>query len=135
MLLPEHERFHKLGPNETIKADAKQVMEIQVARQTSTTGEQIAIGCPVYADDTREELNARLGMVYSILQDRLEEENKAMLNLTEKAKERKRQAEEEEEKRKDELHKKELARQAEIAEQRKATAAARKEAREAAKEA
>jgi len=109
MLIPEHEKFHKMGPVDTFKKEER-AMSIQVARQTSTTGEQIVMECPVFASDTREELNARLGMCYSIMQDRLEDENKAMLRLQEEAKKRKAAAEEEERAKAEEKHQEELRR-------------------------
>jgi hypothetical protein len=109
-LIPEHEKFHALGPIDTIKSGGERVMGIQIARQTNATGEQIVMECPVYNTDTRDELNARLQMCYSLLQDRLEDENKAMLALEEKAKAKKAAAEAEEEARKEEKHQTELRR-------------------------
>lgn len=114
MLLPENERFHKLAPKDVLKADEKPLIEMQLAKQTTSTGEQIVMNCPMYASDTREELNDRIQMCFSIMQERMEEENKVLLKLAEDAKRKKKEAEEEafrlEEERKEKAHQEELRR-------------------------
>ncbi len=85
MLLPEHAQYHKLGPKDcAFKSYKKKVADVNICRNTSTTGEQISILIPIYSDDSRKEMDDRLGMAYSILQDRLEAENKVMAVLNEK---------------------------------------------------
>ena len=82
-LLPEFMKYHKLGPNE-LKFGEKAIMTLDVARQTNNTGEQLHISVPIYADDSREEMMSRIHMAYSILQERLEDENKVMQKLNDK---------------------------------------------------
>lgn len=73
-------QFHTLGPKDVSKTE-ETWMKVNVVRTTSHTGEQFHIECPVYATDTREEMDARVGMCLSIIQDRLEEENQAFLKI------------------------------------------------------
>lgn len=91
MLLEEHKIYHELGPKDVRWADEeeKTACEVHIVRQTSATGEQINISVPLFAKDSREDVKSRLGMVYSILQDRMEEENKALIALEEKVKAKK----------------------------------------------
>lgn len=84
MLLPEHERFHKLAPSEV---GLKEPTFIQVARTTNQTGEQFQFAVPVYPDDTREALKDRLGFFLSLAQERMEEENRAVEALNAKQRE------------------------------------------------
>lgn len=85
-LLKEHEKYHTLSPVDVgMSTDKRQVATIDVARTTNHTGEQFHVAVPVYADDTREALNDRLQFFLSIIQDRLEEENKAVVAQNEKA--------------------------------------------------
>lgn len=103
MLLVEHTKYHKLGPKDLrfpvwgwlgrllnlfgiIKAPA--VMNMEVTRNTSSTGEQIHISVPIYHGDDRRHMMDRINMAYSILQERLEDENKLMLELNDKAQKR-----------------------------------------------
>jgi len=76
-LMPEHEKYHALGPSD-LKFGEKPVMNFGVARTTAQTGEQLHVECPVYASDSREEVLSRLGFCYSIIQERMEDENKAV---------------------------------------------------------
>lgn len=78
MLLNEHEEYHGLGPKDILKPGKAPVMHVDVVRTTSHTGEQFHINCPVYEDDTREELKTRIWTYLSIIQERLEDENEAM---------------------------------------------------------
>lgn len=81
MLLDEHEGYHKIGPKDVgLQTHAK----IDVVRTTSVTHEQFHIEIPVYPDDSREMLRNRVGMFLSVIQDRLEEENKAVNALNKK---------------------------------------------------
>lgn len=86
-LLPEHEQYHKLGPKDVgfDKDKEGRVAELNIARTTSHTGEQLMISCPVYASDSRDELSARVQFCFSIIQDRMEDENVAMIELQNKA--------------------------------------------------
>lgn len=78
-LLPEHERYHTLGPKDVgVDGDKKPAMTIDVLRTTNNTGEQLHIQVPIYGDDSRDQLRDRLNFAYSILQERLEDENKAV---------------------------------------------------------
>lgn len=78
-LSPETKVFHSIGPKDIgLDPERKPAMNIGIVRTTNQTGEQIHIDCPVYGDETREVLKQRLGFAYSVLQDRLEEENKAV---------------------------------------------------------
>ena len=79
-MLKKHERFHKLGPAD-LNWDEKPLTEVLVQRQTSMTGETISISVPVYAADTREVLNDRMGLFFSIMQDRMEDENERVMEL------------------------------------------------------
>jgi hypothetical protein len=90
LLLPEHKIFHSMGPKDCQWHDAKDLaFHVQFQRQTNTTGEMLAIQIPVFIHDTREEMMKRIQIAYSIAQERLVEENKAMINLARKAEERK----------------------------------------------
>lgn len=73
--------FHTLGPCDVKKGGEETWMKVNVVRQTSHTGEQFHFEIPVYASDTREEMNKRIGMCLSVIQDRLEEENEAFLEI------------------------------------------------------
>lgn len=92
MLLEKHERFHKLGLSD-LKWDAKPVTEVLVQRQTAMTGETLSIAVPLYADDTREVLNDRMGLFFSIMQDRMEDENERVMELEQQVTEQRRAAE------------------------------------------
>jgi hypothetical protein len=87
MLLPEHAMYHKFGPKD-LKWDGEKVSEFAVTRTTSATGEQCQILCPIFKDDSRDDMMNRIHMCYSILQERMEDENKVTLALEEKAKQR-----------------------------------------------
>lgn len=79
MLLPEHERFHKLSPKDVkLQGDKKHAMVFDIQRTTLHTGENVHVSVPVYDDDSREELNDRIGFAFSVIQDRLEQENLAV---------------------------------------------------------
>ena len=76
-----HEKFHKMSPKEAgIKADCA----IQIARTTTQTGEQFVTEVPIYVEDTREQVNDRVGFFLSIMQDRMEDANKAMLEAAQR---------------------------------------------------
>lgn len=93
-LIPEHEQHHSLGPKDVgIKWDKPAAMHVEVVRTTNQTGEQICVKVPVYGDESREELQKRLAMAYSIIQDRLEDENKAVNWRNEKGQTARRAAE------------------------------------------
>lgn len=77
-----HERYHKLNPADL---GLKAVMPLQVSRTTAETGEQFTIEVPIYPDDSREMLNDRVNFALSIMQDRLEDVNKAVVEARVKA--------------------------------------------------
>lgn len=80
-LTEETEKYHTLGPKETSKGSEECWMKVNVVRQTSHTGEQFHFEIPVYASDTRDEMNDRIHMCLSVIQDRLEQENTAFLKI------------------------------------------------------
>lgn len=70
---------HTYGPKDLgLDPEKKSVMSVDIARTTNHTGEQIHISVPMYSDDDRETVLKRLGFAYSVIQDRMESENKAM---------------------------------------------------------
>ncbi len=79
-MLPLTESNHHIaGPKDLgLDPEKKSVMSIDVARTTNMTGEQLHISVPIYADDDRAVVQKRLGFAYSLLQDRMEQENKAL---------------------------------------------------------
>jgi hypothetical protein len=83
MLVKEHEKYHKMCPKD-IRWDGTKVSEIEVARQTEATGEQFCIKIPVFLEDSREILMDRVNFIYSIIQDRMEDENKATVEAARK---------------------------------------------------
>lgn len=76
MMLAEHERAHSLGP---IDVGLKNEMVINIARTTNQTGEQFHFQVPIYPDDSRDMVNDRVNFCLSIMQDRMEDENKRVL--------------------------------------------------------
>jgi hypothetical protein len=78
MLLEEHAAYHKMAPKDVgLKAQT----HIDVIRTTNQTGEQFHVQVPVYEDDTREAVKSRVNFFLSIIQDRMEDENKAVSKL------------------------------------------------------
>lgn len=78
-MLPELEKYHSMSPKDVgLSGEKKQVTVIDVARTTNHTGEQFHVAVPVYAEDTRQELRDRIYFFLSIVQERLEEENRAI---------------------------------------------------------
>ena len=80
-LLEEHDKYKAMGPSDVFKKEGEPAMAIQVSRSTSHTGEQFSFECPIWKDDTREDVKNRLYWALSIVQDRLEEENEAMIRI------------------------------------------------------
>jgi hypothetical protein len=78
----KYEVHKSLGAKDVLK-DSTPLTQVSVTRVTSKTGEQFHMDCPIYGDDTREEINERMGMFLSIIQDRLEEENAAWNEIEE----------------------------------------------------
>jgi len=79
MLPLTDETFHTLGPKDLgIDPEKKSIMSMDIAKTTNHTGEQIHIAVPIYADDDRIAVSRRLGFAYSLIQDRMEAENKAL---------------------------------------------------------
>lgn len=75
MLLPEHEVFHKMGAKD---AGLTEKTVVHVVRTTNQTGEQFHAEIPIYPDDSREVIKNRVNFFLSIIQDRMEDENKAV---------------------------------------------------------
>lgn len=80
MLLDEHAKYHKLGPKDC-NWEGKQCAEIAIARQTSALGEQCEIKVPIFTEDTREQMMDKIHMAYSIMQERMEDQNKVVMGL------------------------------------------------------
>jgi hypothetical protein len=57
---------------------AKKVSQIEFLRPTSGDGEQVSLACEIFSDDTRKEIEDRFNFLFSIVQDRLEDQNKAV---------------------------------------------------------
>jgi hypothetical protein len=86
MLPMTDETFHMMGPKDLgIDPDKKSIMNMDIARTTNHTGEQLHISVPMYADDDRATVSKRLGFAFSIIQDRMESENKAMEFIKERS--------------------------------------------------
>lgn len=85
---PKHKKWHSLAPKAVSWGVKKEpvMTSIDVTR-SSMEGEQISFRCPVFKSDTREELSDRLGLLFSVVQDRLEDANEAWKEAAEKAKE------------------------------------------------
>lgn len=81
MMLPEHEKYHKMDAKD---AHIKEKTIMHVTRNTTQTGEQFHAEIPVYPEDTREMVKERTNFLLSIIQDRLEDENKAVNEQTQK---------------------------------------------------
>jgi multidrug efflux pump subunit AcrB len=77
MILPEHEKYHKMNAKE---ADIREKTIMHVSKTTSMGGEQLHAEIPIYPDDTREQITDRMNFMFSLLQERLETENKAIEN-------------------------------------------------------
>src|SRR5580692_600922 len=75
MMLPEHEKYHKMPASE---AHIKEKTIMHVSRSTAQTGEQFHAEIPIYPEDTREQIKDRTNFMLSIIQDRLEDENRAV---------------------------------------------------------
>lgn len=78
MILAEHEKYHNMGPADV---GLKETVFVQVARTTDHTGEQFAFNIPIYPDDSRESVKDRVNFFLSVMHDRVEDINKAMLEL------------------------------------------------------
>ena len=81
-LMESHKPYHQLAPKDI---GLQGPMPIQISRTTSQTGEQFTFEVPVYPDDTREVLRKRVNFALSIIQDRMEDENAAILERAKKA--------------------------------------------------
>lgn len=88
-LLPEYKKYHSMGPKDCRWGNKEdEAFVVQINRQTNSTGEQLAIQVPVYRDDTREQMLDKIYLAYAIVGERLEDENKVMMNLTAQARAR-----------------------------------------------
>lgn len=84
MILDDHKKYHDMGPADV---GLKEPVFVQVARTTDHTGEQFAFNIPVYPDDSRDSVRDRVNFFLSIMHDRVEDINKAMIELDAKASE------------------------------------------------
>lgn len=75
MLLTEHAKYHEMGAKE---ANIREKTVMHISRQTTQTGEQLHCEVPIFPEDTRAEVKTRLNFFYSLMQDRLDDENKAV---------------------------------------------------------
>ncbi len=75
MLLDSHKKYHDMGPADL---GLKETLYVQVARTTTQTGEQFIFNVPFYQDDSREMFTNRINFCLSVMQDRMEDENKAV---------------------------------------------------------
>lgn len=83
----KHRRWHSLGPKDCKWPGAKKaVTSISVTRST-IDNEQMSIAIPVFCDDTREDLSDRLGMMLSVVQERLDESAEAWREVRTRAEE------------------------------------------------
>lgn len=73
----KHQKYHSVGPKD-VKFGGKDdaVMMVGITRSTMDS-EQISIQVPVFAGDSREDMDLRIGMALSIAQDRMEDVNQA----------------------------------------------------------
>ncbi len=81
MLLQEHKKYHEMGAQE---AQLKEKTTVHVVRTTNQTGEQFHVEVPIYPTDDREAIKNRVNFFLSIIQDRMEDENKAMVDAQKK---------------------------------------------------
>lgn len=85
-ILPEYQKFHQLGPKDVKWGTPEQLgFHVQVQKQTSALGEQIAIQVPIFVDDTLEDRRNRMQLAYAIMQERMEDENKAIQRANDEA--------------------------------------------------
>lgn len=83
---PKHEKYHSLGPKDlTWPSKDESVAMISITKQT-VDNEQWHFQIPVSANDTREELDNRIGAIVSLGQERMEDVNKAWMILDEQHK-------------------------------------------------
>lgn len=100
-LLPRYTHYHKKGAKDIAWGKEEDLgFHVQLQRATSVTNEQFAIQIPIYKTDTREEMRDRLQLAYSIVQERLEDENDSMIELHNRQQEQQRAAMEEQLKKK-----------------------------------
>lgn len=76
MLLKEHEVYHKM---DATQAQLKEKAVMHIARTTNATGEQFHCEVPIYPDDTRAQIKTRLNFFLSLIQDRMTDENEAVM--------------------------------------------------------
>lgn len=94
LILPDFGSYDGKGPADLKHGSEDQALfNVQIARNTNATGEQIAISVPVYKSDSYADMIARLELAYHIPQLRLEQENKFMIALNEKQQEAQRHEE------------------------------------------
>lgn len=91
-ILKDHNKFHGKGPKELCHGDDKDVLfAVQVQKQVSVSGEQMAIQVPIFKSDTREAMNERLHLAYEIMGERMGYENAAVEKLNQAAQDKRRQ--------------------------------------------
>ncbi len=88
----EHKKYHSLAPKDlfwgktSLVKKPSVVMAFQVTRST-IDNEQISFSVPVFEQDSRDDIKERMGFAFSIVQDRLDDANKAWQEAAKKAEE------------------------------------------------
>lgn len=88
----EHQKYHQSAPNDlfwgktSIMKKPSVVMAFQVTRST-IDNEQISFSVPVFEQDSRADIKDRMGFAFSIVQDRLDDANKAWGEAAKRAEE------------------------------------------------
>lgn len=76
------EKYHKMSPKDV---GLQATMPIQISRTVAESGEQMTMEVPIYPDDSRDSMNDRINFALSVMQDRLENVNAAILEAKVKA--------------------------------------------------
>lgn len=86
-----HKKFHESGPKDLKDGDRNEKGELKNAIATfnvtrsTIDNEQMSVSIPVFTSDSREDLDLRVGMLMSIMQDRIEDAAKAWAEVADKA--------------------------------------------------
>lgn len=81
-LSKELEKYHKLSPKDV---GLQATLPLQISRTVAESGEQMTMEVPIYPDDSREQMKDRINFALSVMQDRLEDVNAAILEAKKKA--------------------------------------------------
>ena len=93
MLLNNHAKYHAMGIKDIKIKRGKPIMAINMQRSVSEY-ENWSTSVPIYKDDTREEIKTRLNVIASLLQDRQDDYATAWVEVEEKNKKEKEEANE-----------------------------------------